>query len=109
MEINDASKVLAYSFVSELIRKKKTQQPGSTDSLTESFENDSADINFSEIENYYKNVVSLIENTPDIRKAIVSTLKEMREKGDDLNSIYSAKLVAEEKSLNRMVFPGSEE
>ncbi len=118
MEVGQVNKMLAYSFVSELIKKKKVKKKGLVDGLSlEANEDapdskgvDSAEMSFGDLEDYYKNVLSVIENTPEIRESIVSALKNVHEQGGDLNELYPAKLIAREASLKSMLFlEGDEE
>lgn len=106
MELNDATRVLAYSFVSELIRKRRSRRVGET--LDADFNGhdakDIADINFGELENYYNNVLSVIEKTPEIRESIVNTLNKLKHEGKDLNDFYPAHLIANEPSLKSILF-----
>lgn len=116
MEVGQVNKMLAYSFVSELIKKKKVKKAGLLSGLSDlDIEGadtgiDSAEMSFGDLEDYYKNVLSVIENTPEIRESIVSALKNVHEQGGDLNELYPAKLIAREASLKSMLFlEGDEE
>jgi hypothetical protein len=106
MELNDATRVLAYSFVSELIRKRRSQKVGELEEsdLGYSYAKDIADVNFGELENYYNNVLSVIEKTPEIRESIVNTLNRLKEEGKDLNELYPSQLIASEPSLKSILF-----
>jgi hypothetical protein len=115
MEINDATKLLAYSFVSELIKKKKIKKSGNAiitegpDGEVSAMEGDIADVSFGDLENYYRNVVTIIENTPEIRQSIVDTLNDLKKQGKDLNDLYPARAVASETSLKQVLFMKAEE
>jgi hypothetical protein len=113
MEINQVSKMLAFSYVSELIKQKKITKRRLVDANTvsddgkEEFETttvDSANMSFGDLENYYRNVVTVIENTPEIRTALVSALKNFQNDGGDLNSLYPADIIAKETSFQRILF-----
>ncbi|MCE2928110.1 MAG: hypothetical protein LW817_00580 [Candidatus Caenarcaniphilales bacterium] len=112
MEINQVSKMLAYSFVSELIKNKKIKKRKFSDSASEldsglefsTEEVDSANLSFSELEEYYKNVISVIENTPEVRTTLVTALKSYQENGGDLNSLYPTELIVKEGSLKKTLF-----
>ena len=103
MEIGEVSKMIAHGFVSGLIKKKKVKKKDLLDGASD-VETDTADLSFGEIEDYYRSVVSVIENTPEIRKSLVDALKNLREKGIDLNKFYPSQLVASEESLSDMIF-----
>lgn len=112
MELGHVSKMLAYSFVSELIKKKKVKKRSVIDSSTgeskliESEEPglDIAEMSFGDLENYYKSVLSVIEGTPEIRQSLVNSIKQVTEDGKDLNDFYPSKSVANEESLRRILF-----
>jgi hypothetical protein len=104
MEINQVSKMLAYSFVSELIKSNKLKKkifvnPGVPDDSI-----DSVDVSFGDLEDYYKKVLTTIENTPEIRHSIVDALKAYQDAGGDLNEFYPARLIASEESLQKNLF-----
>lgn len=117
MEVNQVSKMLAYSYVSELIKNKKIKKRKFTDAVddapdisadsTEEFETtsvDTANMSFGDLENYYKNVLSVIEETPEIRTALVTALKNFQNEGGDLNTLYPADIIAKEESFQRVLF-----
>jgi hypothetical protein len=113
MEINQVSKMLAFSYVSELIKQKKITKRsfvdinGASEDTEEEFETtpvDSANMSFGDLENYYKNVVTAIENTPEIRGALITALKNFQNDGGDLNSLYPADIIAKETSFQRVLF-----
>lgn len=116
MEVNQVSKMLAYSYVSELIKNKKITKRKFADSgLAEDvdldsgkeFETssvDSANMSFGDLENYYKNVLSVIEETPEIRVALVTALKNFQTDGGDLNTLYPADIIVKEESFQRVLF-----
>lgn len=114
MEVNQVSKMLAYSYVSELIKNKKITKRKLVDSAVaedseEEFETtsiDSAHMSFGDLENYYKNVLSIIEETPEIRVALVTAMKNFQSEGGDLNSLYPADIIAKEQSFQRVLFMG---
>ncbi len=114
MELGHVSKMLAYSFVSELIKKKKVKKRNVLDSVigSQSVEPedavvDMAEMSFGDLENYYKSVLSVIEETPEIRESLVNSIKKVTEDGKDLNSFYPSKLVANEESLRKVLFLGN--
>ncbi len=117
MELGHVSKMLAYSFVSELIKKKKVKKHKVLDSaagsksseLEEESGIDMAEMSFGDLENYYKSVLSVIEETPEIRESLVNSIKKVTEEGKDLNSFYPSKLVANEESLRKILFLGNPE
>ena len=116
MEVNQVSKVLAYSYVSELIKNKKiTKRKFASAALAEEpdidtgeeFETtsvDSANMSFGDLEKYYKNVLSVIEETPEIRVALVTALKNFQSEGGDLNTLYPADIIVKEESFQRVLF-----
>jgi hypothetical protein len=113
MEINQVSKMLAFSYVSELIKQKKITKRRLIDANSLSGEDkdefeisnvDSANLSFGELENYYRNVITVIENTPEIRTALVSALKNFQNDGGDLNSLYPADIIAKETSFQKILF-----
>jgi len=111
MEIQQVNKMLAYSFVSEIIKNKKIKKRDFSDVSALDSENafnarevDSANMSFGDLESYYKNVLSVIENTPEIRNSIVSALKNYQSNGGDLNSLYPTELIVKEDSLNKVLF-----
>ena len=114
MEVNQVSKMLAYSYVSELIKNKKITKRKLVDSAIaedseEEFEGtsvDSTNMSFGDLENYYKSVLSVIEETPEIRVALVTALKSFQSEGGDLNTLYPADIIAKEKSFQRVLFMG---
>lgn len=105
MEISHVSKMLAYSFVSELINKKKVKKNGHS-SMEDQEPNavDISEMSFGDLETYYKNVLAIIEESPEIRKSLVETIKQAQQTGEDLNLRYPAKLIAAEKSLQKQLF-----
>lgn len=111
VEINQVNKMLAYSFVSEVIKNKKIKKrkfsSGAYDESAKEFEAaeiDSANMNFGDLEAYYKNVLGVIENTPEIRQSLVDALKQYQDKGGDLNELYPTDLIVQDESLRRTVF-----
>ncbi|MBT6843060.1 MAG: hypothetical protein HOA17_04580 [Candidatus Melainabacteria bacterium] len=106
MEVSQVSKMLAYSFVSELINKKKVKSNGrlvaSDEVSEEAF--DISEMSFGDLETYYKNVLTIIEDTPEIRSSLVDSIKRAQEDGEDLNLRYPAKLIAQEESLQKQLF-----
>ncbi len=117
MEVNQVSKMLAYSYVSELIKNKKITKRKFSSSAGvaedpdldsgEEFEAtsvDSANMSFGDLENYYKNVLSVIEETPEIRVALVTALKNFQSEGGDLNTLYPADIIVKEESFQRVLF-----
>ena len=116
MELGHVSKMLAYSFVSELIKKKKVKKRSVLDSVIGSKSSeledptlDMAELSFGDLENYYKSVLSVIEETPEIRESLVNSIKRVTEDGKDLNSFYPSILVANEESLRKILFLGNPE
>jgi hypothetical protein len=114
MELGHVSKMLAYSFVSELIKKKKVKKQGVLDSIDQSKSVDPeesgidmAEMSFGDLENYYKSVLSVIEGTPEIRESLVNSIKQVTEDGRDLNDLYSSKAMANEDSLRKILFLGN--
>ncbi len=115
MELGHVSKMLAYSFVSELIKKKKVKKHNVLDSIIGSKSSeleeesivDMAEMSFGDLENYYKSVLSVIEETPEIRESLVNSIKRVTEDGKDLNSFYSSKMMANEDSLRKILFLGN--
>lgn len=107
MELNQVSKMLAYSFVSELIKsnkiKKRTFLNSSKTQDTDEA-GDSSDVSFGDLEDYYKNVLSVIESTPEIRESIVNALKKYRDEGKDLNELYPTELLVQDESLRKILF-----
>ena len=106
MELGHISKMLAYSFVSELIKKKKVKKRHVLDS-SQKIGLDVAEMSFGDLEDYYKSVLSVIEETPEIRESLVNSIKQATEGGKDLNDFYSSKLVANEDSLRKILFLGN--
>lgn len=111
MDFNQVSKMLAYSFVSELIENKKIKKRKFLDSYEDPGDKefdtttvDSADMSFGDLESYYKNVLSVIENTPEIRTHLVSNLTKLQEEGVDLNKLYPTSLIVKEGSLKKVLF-----
>jgi len=104
MEINQVSKMLAYSFVSELIKTNKLKKKIFVNPEISDDSADSAEVSFGDLEDYYKKVLTTIENTPEIRHSIVDALKAYQETGGDLNDFYPAKLIASEESLQKNLF-----
>ena len=106
MEVSQVSKMLAYSFVSELINKKKLKKNVrvAEASEVEASEVELSEMSFGDLETYYKNVLSVIEESPEIRGSLVDTINKVQEQGGDLNAHYPAKLVAEEESLQKQLF-----
>lgn len=111
MDFNQVSKMLAYGFVSELIENKKIKKRKFLDKYEDPGEKefdttivDSADMSFGDLENYYKNVLSVIEETPEIRTSIVDSLKKIQEDGVDLNKLYPTSLIVKEESLKKVLF-----
>ena len=114
MELGHVSKMLAYSFVSELIKKKKVKKQGVLDAVDQSKASDPedsgvdmAEMSFGDLENYYKSVLSVIEGTPEIRESLVNSIKQVTENGRDLNDLYSSKAMANEDSLRKILFLGN--
>jgi hypothetical protein len=108
MEVSQVSKMLAYSFVSELINKKKLKKNVrvATDdgAETEASELDISEMSFGDLETYYKNVLAVIEESPEIRGSLVDAIKKVQDEGGDLNAHYPAKLIAQEESLQKQLF-----
>lgn len=111
MNFNQISKMLAYGFVSELIENKKikkrkfvngTEDPGDKEFDTAVV--DTAEMSFGDLEDYYKNVLSVIENTPEVRNSIVHSLKSVQDDGIDLNKLYPTYLIVKEESLKKVLF-----
>ncbi len=103
--------MLAYGFVSELIENKKIKKrkfvDGTEDPGDKEFEAaivDTADMSFGDLEDYYKNVLSVIENTPEVRDSIVNSLKKTQDEGIDLNKLYPTYLIVKEESLKKVLF-----
>lgn len=115
MEIGQVSKMLAFSFVSELIKKKKVKKRSLLVDVRDSeqeFETESVDVSemsFGDLEAYYKNVLSVIESTPEIRTSLVNSIKKVSEKGEDLNDYYPSSLIAKEESLRKILFLDKQE
>ncbi len=88
----DANKLLAYSFVASLIKKRKIKkarkfisEADKDDSVLSSY----ADMSFGEMQAQFENVLDTIENSPDIRENLVSTLRDLHKEGKDLNELYA--------------------
>lgn len=103
--------MLAYGYVSDLIKNRKIKKRKSFNysecENREAFsvsQVDSTDLSFSELEDFYKNIVSIIENTPEIRASLVNSLKEFQENGKDLNSLYTTDKIIEEASFKKVLF-----
>jgi hypothetical protein len=104
MELNQVSKMLAYSFVSELIKTNKLKKKIFVNQEISDDSVDSVEVSFGDLEDYYKKVLTTIENTPEIRHSIVDALKSYQDSGGDLNNFYPAKLIASEESLQKNLF-----
>lgn len=76
---------------------------------------DSSDISFSEqessnfeaAESYYEFVSTAIDNSPKVRPSVIRALKEIQQKGRNINDIYPAKQLADKQSLRKMLFINS--
>ncbi len=109
MEINEATKLIACGLISELMKKRRSQgvkkaKPIEKELSADMGAHDAADINFGDLEAYYKNVICIIENTPEIRQSIVDTLVNLQQQGKDLNNLYPSMKLAEEKTLRQILF-----
>lgn len=105
MKINEATKLLALSFTSNLVKKRKK------DSSAYNSDVDAADVdeaNFGELEQDYRTVLQTLEETPEIRESIVQSLKDLQANGTDLNDLYPSTEIAESGSLRKILFVGND-
>ena len=110
MRVNDATKLLALSFTSELVKRRKKRKSEDPSSYNDDVPDD-VDANersFGELENDYRKVLKALEESPDIRESIVDTLKSFQDAGMDLNDFYPSTDIAQSKSLRKVLFVDDE-
>ncbi len=97
MEIRFETHELASKIVNELLRRKhKLKHKNSEFELTEVW---TGDTSFTEIQNYYKEVLLILEHNYETRRDLVHKLKTLHQQGFDLNQFYPTNLLVEEGSL----------
>ena len=62
------------------------------------------DLNFKEMEELYAKTLDEVENSPEIRKELVESLKKYQAEHGDLNELYSAEDIASDPELQAIVF-----
>jgi len=101
INVNQATKLLALSFTSEIIKKRYKKRKHSDDECSSA---DSSDISFGELESDYQKVIATLQAVPEVRETVVQDLKQRLEKGEDLNAMYPADKIAEKTSLRKVLF-----
>lgn len=86
------NKMLAFSLVSKMI--EKGENPG---------DQSIANLNFKELEKLYLNTLAEVEESPDIRKELVDSLKRYQAQYGDLNELYSAEEIASDSELQSIM------
>ncbi len=99
MRVNEATKLLALSFTTELIKKRRKKA-----SYNDDTDSDSCDVSFAELESDYRKVLGVLEETPEVRESIVGALKNLQAGGKDLNELYPSSELAKSPSLRRVLF-----
>lgn len=82
---------------------KKRKNPFGKDSSDLSF-NEQESSEFDEIESYFQFVSTAIESSPSARPSKIRALKDIQKNSRNINDIYPAKLLADKKSLRKMLF-----
>ncbi|NQY80302.1 MAG: hypothetical protein HRT47_08320 [Candidatus Caenarcaniphilales bacterium] len=115
-KVVNTRKVSEAGFVVGLLKDRKEEKARRVNRKRKKlYGDDSSDISFSEqesanfeaAESYYEFVSTAIENSPDVRPSVVRALKEIQQKGRDINDIYPAKQLADKQSLRKMLFINS--
>lgn len=108
---DDANRLLAYTVVTNLIKKRKIKkankfvgsvQPQPAEELP-------ADMTFGELEDRFDTALYEIENSPEMRSSLVQVLKNLH-KHNNLNNLYSADAIVEKSfdSLEGFLFDKDE-
>ena len=93
MSFDRLNKMLARSLVSKMIENGKA---GDNATL--------ANLNFKELEELYDKTLRDIENSPEVRRELIDSLKKYQAEHGDLNQLYSAEDIASDPQLQEIVF-----
>ena len=85
------------------VTAKKRRKHFGKDSSDLSF-NEEESSEFDEIESYFQFVSTAIESAPSARPSKIRALKDIQKNSRNINDIYPAKLLADKKSLRKMLF-----
>ncbi len=107
MRVNEATKLLALSFTTELIKKRRKKT--GEESYNEEVDSDTSDVSFAELESDYRKVLATLEGTPEVRESIVGALKKLQSEGKDLNELYPSSELVKSPSIKRVLFLDDEQ
>jgi hypothetical protein len=93
MSFDRLNKMLARSLVSKII---ENGEAGDNKEL--------ANLNFKELEELYLKTLKDVEESPDVRKELVESLKNYQKEHGDLNQLYSAEDIASDPQLQAIIF-----
>lgn len=115
-KVVDSKKVSKAGFLVGLLKDRKEEKVKRISRKPKKlYGDDSSEISFSEkessnfeaAESYYEFVSTAIDNSPEVRPSVVKALKEIQNKGRNINDIYPAKQLADKQSLRKMLFINS--
>ncbi len=102
MRVNEATKLLALSFTTELIKRRRKKS--TEEAYNEDVDSDANDVSFADLESDYRKVLAALEGTPEVRESIVSALKHLQAQGQDLNELYPSSELVKSPSIKRVLF-----
>ncbi len=102
MRVSEATKLLALSFTTELLKRRRKKIGEET--YNEDVDSDANDVSFAELESDYRKVLATLEGTPEVRESIVSALKHLQAQGQDLNELYPSSELVKGPSIKRVLF-----
>jgi|GEM_PF-2476716 len=102
MRVNEATKLLALSFTTELLKKRRKK--AGQESYNEDMDSDTSDLSFGDLESDYRKVLATLEGTPEVREAVVGALKNLQAQGHDLNELYPSSELVKSPSMKRVLF-----
>jgi hypothetical protein len=94
MEVSHKAQRIAFRVVNELIKRKHKSKSAPIEL---------GDSSFTEIENYYHEIMMVFKHNHDVREDLVSSLKALHEQGVDLNQLYPTELIVNEGSLLKLL------
>lgn len=107
MRVSEATKLLALSFTTELLKRRHKKIDEET--YNEDVDSETNDVSFAELESDYRKVLATLEGTPEVRESIVSALKHLQEQGQDLNDLYPSSELVKSPSIKRVLFLDDEQ
>ena len=106
MRVSEATKLLALSFTTELLKRRRNK---SEESYNEVVDSEANDVSFAELESDYRKVLATLEGTPEVRESIVNALKHLQAQGQDLNELYPSSELVKGPSIKRVLFLDDEQ